>query len=155
MKSIKITTLIVLSISAIICQVPDSHYDSQEDKQIAQPHGRLHIYNTPSPKTEREDKSKDPDSLSAKFMNIVQTCSKRDKKRAFIEKKKYDYEGDKNAIAFRQLPSYDDQDKVMELSFHFGQEVADHFLNKFQPYYALLTQPDSKDYVPQKLEIVY
>lgn len=71
------------------------------------------------------------------------------------EKLIYDYEGDTNAIALRWLPGDDDQDKVMELSFHFGQEVADHFLKKFEGFYKLLTKQGETDYVPQKLEIFY
>ena len=71
------------------------------------------------------------------------------------EKKVYDYEGDKNAIAVRFLEGQGDQDKVMELSFHFGQEVEDRFLKKFARFYTLLKKPSDSDFSPKKLEIVY
>jgi hypothetical protein len=88
-----------------------SKYDvdpQEKEKHKPEPHSRLHIYNFPSPKTERGDKSLDPKSLSAHYFNIVQTCGKRDKSRAMKDKLIYDYEGDKNAIALRFLPGVED-----------------------------------------------
>lgn len=137
-----------------MCQAhPGGHYG--ERKHQAHPHNRLHIYNFRSPRTERVDKSLDPNSYSANWFNIVQTCSKREKTKAMNEKKVYDYEGDKNAIAVRFLEGKEDQDKVMELSFHFGQEVEDRFLKKFARFYELLKKPEDPDFSPEKLEIVY
>ncbi len=41
------------------------------------------------------------------------------------------------------------------MSFHFGQEVADSFLNKFNKFYPLLTKLGDKNYIPSKLELSY
>lgn len=152
MKKTQLLLIAVLT-TTILSQSPNPRAHDKEHKVY--PHSRLHIYNFPSPATERVDKSLNPTSLRANYFNIVQTCTKRNKERAMKEKLKYDYEGDKNAIALRWLPGMDDQDKLMELSFHFGQEVEDHFLEKFQAFYNFLTKEGDSDYKPEKLEITY
>ena len=114
--------LAILSIGVLSQQTPDAptNFADNTKEMKAFAHSRLHIYNFPSPATERGDKSPDASSLSAHYFNVVQTCSKRDKERAMRDKRKYDYDGDKNAIAVRWLPDINDKDFVMELSFHFG-----------------------------------
>lgn len=77
---------------------------------------------------------------------IVQSCSKRKAQKAIQEKIKYDYSGEKNAIAFRILEEEGKKtDQVMELSFHFGDEVETWFLKKFEKFFKGLKENENME----------
>lgn len=115
----KKTTLILLTTILSLSTSQKIKFPSQDSNEIYA-HSRLHVL---------------PFTKNRKSQTIVQSCSKRKLQKAIKEKIKYDYSGDKNAIAFRVLEEEGKPtDEVMELSFHFGQEVEQWFLKKFDRY---------------------
>jgi hypothetical protein len=112
---------ILLFLTLLTASIQDPFHNAQHRNNIGEvfPHSRFIIL-----------PSSEPDFFTRPI--LIQSCSKRSFPQAYKEKIKYDYSGNENAIAFREL---EEQGKltgeVMEVSFHFDGKVKNWFKKKF------------------------
>ena len=132
-----LTTIILQQSTTPIPNIPmypPGHYLHNLPDHKIYAHSRFHILPSPDPSNRQV---------------FIQSCSKRKFENAVREKRKYDYSGNPNAIAFRRLSEAGKiTDEVMEVSFHFGEEVEDYFIKKFEHHFAGLKGNE-------KLELFY